>query len=182
MTYCKQCLEKQRKIDELQEEIVRLKAKLRYQERTAEEGFFGSSTPSSKVPIKANRHGEEPRPHGGGKVGHRGHGRRRINAEQADRVERITVGDVCPDCGSPLEAHGSKSRTVIDCQPVRIQKVMYRLERKRCPHCRRLFTARAPGVLAKWSSRRGIALSRRHALYSLFLLSFDSGVSHYSAM
>jgi transposase len=64
-------------------------------------------------------------------------------------VERIAVGDVCPDCGSPLEAKGSKSRTVIDCQPVRIQKVVYRLERKRCPHCRRLFTARPPGVLAK---------------------------------
>ena len=32
------------------------------------------------------------------------------------------------------------------------------------------------------SSRRTIALPRRHALYSLFLLSFDSGVSHYSAM
>jgi transposase len=149
MTYCKQCLEKQRKIDELQEEIVRLKAKLRYQERTAEEGFFGSSTPSSKVPIKANRHGEEPRPHGGGKVGHPGHGRQRIDAEQADRVERIAVGDVCPDCGGPLEAKGSRSRTVIDGQPVRIQRVVYRLERKRCPHCRRLFAARPPGVLAK---------------------------------
>jgi transposase len=149
MTYCKQCLEKQRKIDELQEEIVRLKAKLRYQERTAQEGFFGSSTPSSKVPVKPSRPVTEPRPQGGGKVGHRGHGRCRISAEQADRVERIAVGDVCPDCGSTLEAHGSKSRTVIDCQPVRIQRIVYLLGRKRCPQCRRLFTARPPGVLAK---------------------------------
>jgi len=30
------------------------KDKLRYQERTAKEGFFGSSTPSSKLPVKAN--------------------------------------------------------------------------------------------------------------------------------
>lgn len=149
MTYCKQCLEKQRKIDELQEEIVRLKAKLRYQERTAQEGFFGSSTPSSKVPVKPSRSVPQPRPQGGGKLGHRGHGRGQISVEQADRVERIVVGDVCPDCGSPLEAKGSKSRTVIDCQPVRIQRVVYRLERKRCPHCRRLFAARPPGVLAK---------------------------------
>jgi len=149
MTYCKQCLEKQRKIDELQEEIVRLKAKLRYQERTAQEGFFGSSTPSSKVPVKPSRPVTEPRPQGGGKLGHQGHGRGRISPDQADRVERIAVGDVCPDCGSPLEAKGSKSRTVIDCQPVRIQRVVYRLERKRCPQCRRLFTARPPGVLAK---------------------------------
>ena len=32
MTYCKGCLEKQREIDELKEEIARLKAKQRYQE------------------------------------------------------------------------------------------------------------------------------------------------------
>jgi transposase len=149
MTYCKQCLEKQRKIDELQEEIVRLKANLRYQERTAQEGFFGSSTPSSKVPIKPNRPAAEPRPRGGGKVGHTGHGRCRIGQEQADRVERIRVGDVCPECGSTLEAKGSKSRTVIDCQPMRIQKVVYLLGRKHCPNCGAFITARPPGVLAK---------------------------------
>ena len=54
MIYCKDCLTKQQKIDELEEEIVLLKAKLRYQERTAKEGFFGSSTPSFKVPVKPN--------------------------------------------------------------------------------------------------------------------------------
>jgi transposase len=149
MTYCKQCLEKQRKIDELQEEIVRLKANLRYQERTAKEGFFGSSTPSSKIPIKPNRPAAEPRHRGGGKIGHTGHGRCRIGQEQADRVERIPVGDICPDCGCALEAKGSKSRTVIDCQPVRIQRIVYLLGRKRCPKCEKLITARPPGVLAK---------------------------------
>jgi hypothetical protein len=149
MTYCKQCLEKQRKIDELEEELIRLKAKLRYQERTAREGFFGSSTPSSKVPVKPNRPTSDQRPRGGGKVGHTGHGRCRIDPEQADRVERIPVGDVCPDCGSTLEAKGSKSRTVIDCPPVRIQRIVYLLGRKRCPKCGTLITARPPGVLAK---------------------------------
>jgi hypothetical protein len=34
-------------IDRLQEEILRLKARLRYQERTAKEAPFGSSTPSA---------------------------------------------------------------------------------------------------------------------------------------
>ena len=47
MTYCKECLNKQQKINKLEEEIASLKTKLRYQERTAEEGFFGSSTPCS---------------------------------------------------------------------------------------------------------------------------------------
>jgi len=51
MTYCKRCLAKQQKINELEEEITSLKSKLRYQERTAKEGFFGSSTPSSRVPV-----------------------------------------------------------------------------------------------------------------------------------
>ena len=51
LAYCPECLEKQQEIDRLQEEITRLKARLRYQERTAREGFFGSSTPSAKVPV-----------------------------------------------------------------------------------------------------------------------------------
>jgi len=34
-------LKKQQKINELEEEISQLKTKLRYQERTAREGFFG---------------------------------------------------------------------------------------------------------------------------------------------
>jgi hypothetical protein len=55
MFYCQQCLDKQREIDELKEEIVSLKAKLRYQERTAQEGFFGPSTPSLKIPRNQKR-------------------------------------------------------------------------------------------------------------------------------
>jgi hypothetical protein len=51
---CEGCLQKQRKIDQLLEEVQRLKAKLRYQERKDKEGFFGSSTPSSQLPLKAN--------------------------------------------------------------------------------------------------------------------------------
>lgn len=51
---CEGCLEKQRKIDQLLEEVQRLKAKLRYQERKDKEGFFGLSTPSSQLPLKAN--------------------------------------------------------------------------------------------------------------------------------
>jgi len=42
MIYCKQCLQKQQKINELEEEIASLRSKLRYQERTAKEGFFRS--------------------------------------------------------------------------------------------------------------------------------------------
>jgi hypothetical protein len=51
---CAECLKKQREIDRLIEELQRLKQKLRYQERQATEGFFGSATPSVKRPVKAN--------------------------------------------------------------------------------------------------------------------------------
>jgi len=149
MTYCKQCLEKQRKINELQEEIASLKAKLRYQERTAKEGFFGSATPSSKLPVKSNSSPEHRRNRGGGKVGHKGHGRSSIREQEADRVERLTLGSVCPDCGSALEDKGARSRAVIDCEPVRMKKILYQLERKRCPKCNKVLTARPPGVLVK---------------------------------
>ena len=149
MTYCKGCLSKQQKINELEEEICSLKTKLRYQERTAKEGFFGSSTPSSKLPVKANSSKEQQRNRGGAKLGHKGHGRASISEEDADKVETIRFGNTCPDCGSALEDKGSKNRTVMDCQPVKMKKVLYHLQRKRCPKCKKVMTAKPPGILAK---------------------------------
>jgi len=67
----------------------------------------------------------------------------------ADSVERITLGNTCPDCGTVLEQKGSRTRTVIDCQPIRIKKIVYHVERKRCPRCKKVLAARPPGVLAK---------------------------------
>jgi len=167
MTYCRQCLEKQRKIDELEEEIVLLKAKLRYQERTAKEGFFSSSTPSSKIPVKANSSTQCCSNNGGGKHGHKGHGRTCICEHDADQVETADVGCLCPDCGSVLENKGSRTRTVMDCQPVRVKKIVYRLERKRCPNCKKTITARAPGVLAKclYSNQLLAYVAIQHYIY-----------------
>ena len=165
MTYCQKCLKKQRKINELEDEIVSLKAKLRYQERTAKEGFFGSSTPSSKIPVKANSQKAHKRNRGGGKPGHKGHGRSSIRQEDADKVETVSVDNTCPDCGGILEEKGSRTRAVIDCQPVRMKKIVYHLQRKRCPKCKKLISARAPGVFAK-------------CLYSNQLLAYVA-VQHY---
>jgi len=165
MTYCQQCLEKQRTISKLEEEIILLKAKLRYQERTAKEGFFGSSTPSSKLPVKANSRKKQQRNRGGGKPGHKGHGRASICEEDADEVKNIHIGNTCPDCGNILEGKGARTRTVIDCQPVKMKKVVYHLQRKRCRQCKKLISARPPGVLAK-------------CLYSNQLLAYVA-VQHY---
>jgi len=149
MTFCEECFNKQRKIDQLEENIVLLKAKLKRQERTAKEGLFGSSTPSSKKPVKPNTNDDDNRRSGGGRPGHKGHGRSSISEQEADRVELIETGNTCPDCGGRLEYKDTKERTVIDCEPLRMQKILYRLEHKRCPRCKKTIRARPPGVLPR---------------------------------
>jgi len=150
--YCKACLEKQREIDRLQEEIVRLRARLRYQERLAkDEGFFGSSTPSAKLPVKPNTvPAESGQPRcGGARVGHVGHGRQAAT-EQHAHVETVAhTMQRCPHCRVALQDRGVRRRTVMDCPPIRPETTVYRLQVKRCPRCRRLFQAQAPGVLPK---------------------------------
>jgi len=169
--YCPQCLEKQRQINDLKDEIVLLKAKLRYQERTAKEGLFGSSTPSSKVPLKPNTLGERQARRGGGKVGHPGHGRKSLSAAQADRAETVEASERCPDCGTALEKKGIRRRTVCDCRPVKMEKIVYRLERKRCPACGRIVQARPPGVLAKclYGNQLLTHVAVQHYLYGVTL-------------
>jgi transposase len=149
MRYCSGCLEKQLKIDSLQEQIISLKAKLRYQERTAKEGCFGSSTPSSQIPIKPNTLAERQQRHGGARAGHQGHGRRSVAEGEATRIERVTVRDVCPRCGGHMEDRGIKRRTVMDCVPIKMEKIALHLEHKRCINCGESVYARPPGVMPK---------------------------------
>ena len=143
---CPGCLQKQLEIDRLHEEIARLKGRLSYQERSAQEGPFGSSTPSSKVPVKPNASPEQEQRAGGAKDGHPGHGRQTVSPDEAQRVERVEGPQRCPDCGGPLEDKGTKARSVIDIEPLKRQTVCYQLKQKYCPRCRRRVAARAPGV------------------------------------
>lgn len=164
-------MKKQQEIDHLREENARLKARLRYQERTAKEGFFGSSTPSSKMPVKPSAPLESEPRLGGAKPGHVGHGRRALTPEQADRVERVLAPERCPQCGRLLETKGNPSRTVIDVQPLRRQTVCYQLEQKYCSHCRKLVRPSAPGVLprALLSNRLLAHVAVQHYLYGVTL-------------
>jgi transposase len=122
---------------------------LRYQERTAKEGPFGSSTPSAKVPLKANTPPESSQRRGGAKPGHRGHGRRNIPSEEVTRRQSVPGPGCCPYCGRPLDPKGRKARTIIEVDPVRKEVVRYELEQCDCGHCHRTFTARPAGVFAK---------------------------------
>jgi transposase len=143
-------LKKQQELDRLQEEITRLKSRLRYQERTAKEGYFGSSTPSAKRPVKANTALlETPGARGGARPGHQGHGRQSVSAQEADEVIGISGAQTCPDCGGALQGQGCRARTVLDVQPLRRQRIHYQLEQKYCPRCRRKVRPRAPGVFKR---------------------------------
>ena len=171
LAYCPACLDKQRRIDELQEEVRLLKDRLRYQERTAAEGPFGSSTPSSKIPIKASSLPQRQARKGGGRPGHRGHGRRAASPATADRVVDIPVPEDCPNCGEVMDDKGARDRTVRDAQPVRVQTILYRLARKRCPHCGKIVQAQAPGVLPRCQYGNGLLahVAVQHYLYGTTL-------------
>jgi transposase len=148
--YCKDCFNKQKEIDNLKDEVLRLKQKLRYRGRKDKEGFFGSSTSSAKIPLKANTPDKQGNPKGA-RAGHQGFGRKKITLSEADRVETVypLVGDNCPDCGNPLREKGFDDRMVFDSRPVRAERIIYRLPKKYCKHCRSTFTPSAPGVLPR---------------------------------
>jgi transposase len=141
---------KQEEIYRLREEVQRLKAQVRRQDRRVTEGYFGSSTPSSKKPVKKNSdaNGDEKK-RGGGKPGHKGNGRHSLSAEQADRVQEVNVDCGCPKCGSDdLQYLGRRERTVIEYISKR-EKVVYQIERNQCNGCGTILQAKAPGVLPK---------------------------------
>jgi transposase len=133
----------------LEEEVAALKGRLRHQERTAVEGPFLSSTPSSKVPLKLSALTERQARRGGGTMGHAGHGRRRVPPEEADRVVDVPGKTQCPDGGHTLPDGGARDRSVLDCQPVRVERIVYRLPRQKCPHGGRTVQAQPPGVLPR---------------------------------
>jgi transposase len=146
---CQQCLEKQREIDRLTEENQRLRAKLARQKRKDQEGFFGSSTPSAQIPVKANSTAENNQKRGGAKPGHTGHGRTEHAAEEVDCIRTVSVDPFCPSCHAELVAKDVRQRSVLDIDPITVKRVLYRLERKECPCCGVVLQATAPGVLSK---------------------------------
>ena len=149
LNLCEGCLEKQRTIDRLRQEIESLREKMRRLERKAEAGPFGSSTPSAKIPLKANTAQEQPGKPGGAKPGHTGHGRRAVEDGAAVRIETVSAGPACPYCGGALEHKEYRDRSVIDTQPLRAEPVLYLLERARCSGCGKTVQAHAPEVLPK---------------------------------
>jgi hypothetical protein len=171
MNECAACLKKQRAIDRLTEELQRLRQKLRYQERQATEGFFGSATPSAKRPVKANTTPSQEPTRKGARPGHRGAGRQAFEANQAERIVDVAaeVGDRCPDCDAPLQEKGTAARLGLDSHPVKAERVLYRLPKQYCPQCRRPFQPRAPAVLPKslYGNQLIATATTMHSLHGL---------------
>lgn len=146
---CQGCFEKQREIDRLTEEVQRLREKLCQRQRQAAAGPFASSTPSSKLAVKANTAAHQTAKKGGAQPGHRGHGRKAVAAAEAAQIISVPVTGECPQCGTVLRDKGWRERTVVECQPVIIEPLLYRLQKKYCQKCQHSVEATAPGVLPR---------------------------------
>ena len=146
---CEGCLEKQRVIDRQFEEIGRLKQKLHLNRRNESEGFFGSSTPSSQVPVKANSVAEKRAKKGGGQPGHRGVGRQTFSFDEADerRIAEVSV-EICAACECRLHRISANERTIYEVERERLKKIYYQINRKVCPKCRLILSGKVENAFA----------------------------------
>ena len=145
MVFCSSCLEKQQKIDRLEEENASLKAKLSYRGKKDQQEFFGSSTPSSKKKFKKKSSLENRENKGGAKKGHKGNGRRMFTSEEADEIVDYTIEEThCPECNVLLEDKGIEERAVIEGEMLKLKKLLFRSQTKRCPKCRKIFNKKPP--------------------------------------
>lgn len=145
------CFEKQQVLDRLQEEVVRLKQALSYREQKAKEGFFGSSTPSSKIPIKENTEAVVEKKPRGAQVGHAGNGRSGADAATADRVIPVPseYGGICPWCGGALHRKQTRQRRVRECRPVEPEDCTFELPIEECASCHNTYSTKVKEVLPK---------------------------------
>ena len=181
-SYCPECLVKQQKINQLEDRIRHLENQLRYRKQQAQQGPFGSSTPSSKIPVKPSALPQRQARKGGGKPGHTGHGRRRCEVAQADRVEDVPAPDCCPDCGRALKHKDVRERTALEAEPVKVEWIVYRLERKQCPHCGTVVQGAVPGLMPRCQYGNGLLthVAVQHYLYGVTLgqLERQTGVGY----
>lgn len=148
--FCSICLEKQQKIDRLEEEIVSLKAKLRYRSKKDSKEFFGSSTPSSQKKFKEKSTEENQNKKGGAVSGHKNNpGRKLFGADQADEIIDYNPEFThCPCCNVELKNKEVQERSVLEGEMLKPKKILFRNQIKRCPKCHKTYSKQLP-VLKK---------------------------------
>lgn len=111
---------------------------------------FGSSTPSSKIPVKPNSTEEARSRVGGQPRGHRGHGRVAVRREDADEAVELPRPPACPDCGHVFSSWTARERTVDDTVPARRIRGVFTVFRAWCPRCGRHHESEVPGALPRF--------------------------------
>lgn len=153
LEFCAECLEKQTKIDRLEEEMAHLKAQLRYAQKRSRGRFsevFGASTPSSRLAIKENTNSENMQKQGGAPKGRKAPVRKLFEAKQADEVISLNVEETtCPNCGGGLESTGIEERCVVDALLTEARKLLYRCQEKQCRCCKKK-VSRVPLTLPRF--------------------------------
>ena len=136
---CEGCFDKQREIDRLKEEVQQLRLNLCANQRKSAAGFFGLSTPSSRIPVKANSLAENQAKKGGAQSGHGGVGRQVFSRAEADETRIAEVlTETCETCECRLNRLSSNGRGVYELERERLKKIYYEIERKICPKCRQI--------------------------------------------
>jgi transposase len=149
---CESCLEKQREIDRLKQEVQQLRLKVCANQRKSQAGFFGSSTPSSQIPVKANSLAENQAKKGGANKGHPGIGRQIFSEAEADEVRIAEVSvEICAECECRLSRQSSNERAIYELEREQLKKIYYTLERKKCPKCCKIVSGKVENAFARMS-------------------------------
>ncbi len=124
---CRGCFQKDLENKELKSEIVQLKARIRYLDtKVTKKDVDNTHMPSSRDLFKANSSEEKTSRPGGAKYGHKGSGRKGFDKSEAQRVIDVAKPTICPDCEVGLNNRDVRERQIIECVPVRLEKVIYR--------------------------------------------------------
>ena len=143
---------KDRRIAALEAENAALKAaQTGSPSNPADVRIFGSSTPSSLIPIKENSTEEARRRRGGQPEGHEGHGRKAVAGEDVDETVELERPTTCPLCGGALVNPHSRERIVFDVVPARHVKRKYVVWRAWCPACGEWHEVAPPGVMPRFA-------------------------------
>jgi transposase len=139
LSFCEECFRKQLIIDKQKEELEQLRCQLRYRKTKGKfSAIFGSSTPSSKIEIKASSGEEKQKKQGGAPKGRKGFGRQQFEAKEADEIHRLTVDEKeCPECGGKLESRGIETRCVVDALLTEAKRMLYECQVKACQSCKK---------------------------------------------
>ena len=161
-------MQKQLIIDQQKQEILTLKQKLKLNEKRLKEGFFGSSTPSSQLPVKENSLAENQAKRGGAQTGHPANKRQAFTPEQADEIRQAKVeSQTCPFCLCHLVSHTPNQRAIFDLQLEHLRKLFYHIERKRCPKCQNIVAGKVLDTLPRATLSNSLLVELAYQHYVL---------------